>query len=414
MPYKVVINEAVELAKSYGGTDGFKYVNGVLDKLAVDARPLETVRSSDDIGQWEAAMDDKLKTRIVMLFMSAGIVNALFGLYVLIEGRSFLPSDTVLMLVAVFLGFTLLNFYVPHSIKKKWLADHAAKQERDIGPAGRHRAHDAVTSEFELIRRYFTHSTRRAVLGVGDDAALVNVSGGCELVISTDMLVAGRHFFRNADPRLLGHKALAVNLSDMAAMGATPRWATLALALPKADTRWLGAFSRGFMALARQHRRGSYRRRYHARPAQHLRADHGRGTARQGIAARRRTCRRRHLGVGHPRRCRAGAGGAQTTHPARPSRTRTLCAKLHRPQPRVALGWRCAELREARSIFRMACWEISITSSNAPGIAAEIEFAALPASEILRRYFDRVDACRALLAGGDDYELCFTAARAHA
>ena len=78
-------------------------------------------------------MDDKLKKRIVMFYI-AGIVNALFGLYVLIEGRSFLPSDTVLMLVSVFLGFTVLNFYVPYSIKKKWLADHAATQERDIGP----------------------------------------------------------------------------------------------------------------------------------------------------------------------------------------------------------------------------------------------------------------------------------------
>ena len=101
-----------------------------------------------------------------------------------------------------------------------------------------------MTSEFELIRRYFTHRARHAVLGVGDDAALVNVNRGRELVISTDMLVAGTHFFRNADPYQVGHKALAVNLSDMAAMGATPRWATLALALPRADTRWLAALDR--------------------------------------------------------------------------------------------------------------------------------------------------------------------------
>jgi hypothetical protein len=78
-------------------------------------------------------MDDKLKRRIVTFYL-AGIVNALFGLYVLIEGRSFLPSDTVLILVSVFFGFTVLNFYVPYSLKKKWLADNAPKQERNIDP----------------------------------------------------------------------------------------------------------------------------------------------------------------------------------------------------------------------------------------------------------------------------------------
>ena len=109
-------------------------------------------------------------------------------------------------------------------------------------------------SEFEVIRRFFTHRAPGTTLGVGDDAALVRVSPRMELAVSADMLVEGRHFLPNADPELLGHKALAVNLSDMAAMGAKPRWVTLALSLPKADAAWLGAFSRGFMALARRHR----------------------------------------------------------------------------------------------------------------------------------------------------------------
>src|SRR5687768_397277 len=110
-----------------------------------------------------------------------------------------------------------------------------------------------MISEFELIRKYFTHRTPGATLGVGDDAALVRVRPGMELAISADMLVEGRHFLPRADPALLGHKALAVNLSDMAAMGATPRWATLALALPRAESRWLSGFARGFMRLARRH-----------------------------------------------------------------------------------------------------------------------------------------------------------------
>ncbi len=88
-------------------------------------------------------------------------------------------------------------------------------------------------SEFDLIQRYFTRPTPGAVLGVGDDAALVRVGDGMELAVSTDMLVSGTHFFPDADPFLLGHKTLAVNISDMAAMGAQPRWATLALSLPE-------------------------------------------------------------------------------------------------------------------------------------------------------------------------------------
>ena len=108
-------------------------------------------------------------------------------------------------------------------------------------------------TEFELIRRYFTRATPGALLGVGDDAALLQVSAGNVLAVSTDMLVSGTHFFADADPFLLGHKTLAVNLSDMAAMGATPRWATLALALPDANEPWLERFSAGFFALAQQH-----------------------------------------------------------------------------------------------------------------------------------------------------------------
>ena len=108
-------------------------------------------------------------------------------------------------------------------------------------------------SEFDLIRRYFTRVTPGAVLGVGDDAALLRPAPGMELVVSTDMLVAGIHFLADGDPELLGHKVLAVNLSDMAAMGAMPRWATLAAALPQADEAWLQQFSTGFFALAQQY-----------------------------------------------------------------------------------------------------------------------------------------------------------------
>lgn len=107
-----------------------------------------------------------------------------------------------------------------------------------------------MLSEFDLISRYFTRAPRHTTLAVGDDAALFSVSPGCELAASADMLVEGVHFFPDVDPQALGHKALAVNLSDLAAMGAMPRWTMLSLALPDVDTQWLEGFSRGFFALA--------------------------------------------------------------------------------------------------------------------------------------------------------------------
>ena len=111
----------------------------------------------------------------------------------------------------------------------------------------------AAMSEFDLIARYFTRPTPRAVLGVGDDCALLQPAPGTQLAISSDMLVEGRHFFADADPFALGHKALAVNLSDLAACGATPLAFTLALALPDVNETWLQGFSRGLLTLADAH-----------------------------------------------------------------------------------------------------------------------------------------------------------------
>ena len=108
-------------------------------------------------------------------------------------------------------------------------------------------------TEFDLIERYFTRPARRAALGVGDDCALINPAPGMQVAISSDMLVEGRHFFSDVSPYSLGHKALAVNLSDLAACGATPAGFTLALALPSIDAVWLQEFSRGLWALADRH-----------------------------------------------------------------------------------------------------------------------------------------------------------------
>ena len=107
--------------------------------------------------------------------------------------------------------------------------------------------------EFDLIRRYFQRPVRRAVLGVGDDCALLAPAPGMQLAISSDMLVEGRHFFPDVNPRLLGHKALAVNLSDLAASGAKPLAFTLALSLPRADEAWISEFAAGLLELADTH-----------------------------------------------------------------------------------------------------------------------------------------------------------------
>jgi len=267
------------------------------------------------------------------------------------------------------------------------------------------------TGEFELIRRYFTRPTPHAILGVGDDAALVRVRRGHDLVVSTDMLVAGRHFFRNADPLALGHKALAVNLSDLAAMGATPRWATLALALPAADERWVRAFARGFMALARRF------------DVDLIGGDTTRGPlnicveimgeAPHGMALRRDGAR-----SGDDIWVSGTLGDAALALAALKRRIKltpaelALCAvRLHRPQPRVMLG--LALRGVAHSAIDISDGLLADLGHilERSEMAAEIELAALPVSATLRRHLERVVACSAMLAGGDDYELCFTAPR---
>src|SRR4030067_2563463 len=100
-----------------------------------------------------------------------------------------------------------------------------------------------MSSEFDLIARHFTRATPGAVLGVGDDCALLAPMPGMQLAVSSDMLLEGRHFSPQDSPARIGHKSRAVNLSDLAAMGAAPRWTTLSTALPEADDDWLTAFS---------------------------------------------------------------------------------------------------------------------------------------------------------------------------
>ncbi len=270
----------------------------------------------------------------------------------------------------------------------------------------------AELSEFELIRRYFTYAARNAVLGVGDDAALVRVRRGTELVVSTDMLLSGRHFDHDADPRRLGHKSLAVNLSDIAAMGATPRWVTLSLALPKANAAWLRAFANGFMRLARKHGvdliGGDTTRGPLAICVQIM------GEIPSGKALRRDGAR-----TGDDVWVSGHLGDAALAVAARAGRFRltarelaVVSRRLDTPTPRIELG------QALRGVARSA---IDISDGlvadlghicERSRVAAKVEFERIPSSGIMKRYLERPTARAALLAGGDDYELCFTASPA--
>jgi thiamine-monophosphate kinase len=266
-------------------------------------------------------------------------------------------------------------------------------------------------SEFEIIRRFFTSRARSAVLGVGDDAAIVRARRGFELVVTTDLLVAGRHFRRDANPGAIGHKALAVNLSDIAAMGGRPRWATLALALPRADARWLAAFSRGFMRLARRHGvdliGGDTTRGPLAICVQVIgEVPAGRALRRDGARAGDDVWVSGQIG---------GAGlvlAAADGKVALSARERArLEPRLHVPAPRIGLGIALRGIaRSAIDISDGLVADLGHVCERS-GVGAVIDLARIPCSATMRRHLSRAPARAALLAGGDDYELCFTARR---
>lgn len=258
--------------------------------------------------------------------------------------------------------------------------------------------------EFELIRRFFDRGpSRRCELGIGDDCAILRPPApGTTLAVATDMLVEGRHFVAGADPVAVGHKALAVNLSDLAAMGARPLAFTLGLALPQADERWLEAFTTGMFALADRHEceliggdttRGPLAvcvtvlgevpvgvalRRDRAEPGDDLWVSGELGGAALAI----------HLG--------ARAGPCER-------------ARLDRPEPRVALGIALRHLaRAAIDISDGLTGDLGHICERSR-VGAEVDWPALPCAPGLGALPEE-DRPGIALAGGDDYELLFSAA----
>src|SRR5271155_4221119 len=268
----------------------------------------------------------------------------------------------------------------------------------------------ANMNESELIERFLRHAgAPRAdvTLGIGDDAAIVQVPAGVELVLTTDALVEGTHFLSGSPARSLGHRSLAINLSDLAAMGAQPCWALLSLTMPAADAEWLEAYVAGFAALAREHQvalvGGNLARGPLSITVQLA------GVVPAGTALRRSGARSGDL------LCVSGtlgdARGGLELPQGQPAAA--LLARFEYPTARVALG---SELRAVAS----ACIDISdglLTDARrllaASRVGAQLRVGQLPLSAALQQVLGD-SAWQHALLGGEDYELCFTVPPARA
>lgn len=266
-----------------------------------------------------------------------------------------------------------------------------------------------MPSEFDLIRRHFTRPPQHTDLAVGDDAALLRPRAGMQLAVSTDMLVSGTHFFADTDPEDLGWKTLAVNVSDLAAMGAEPRWAFLALALPAADDPWIAAFARGLFACADafgvdlaggdttrgplnlsvtivgEVPAGQAITRTGARAGNELWISGQPGLAALGLAAL------------HGEVALDAAGRARCVD------------ALQRPQPRVELGLQLRGIATAMLDVSDGLLGDLAHILEASAVGAIVDAAALPLDALRATGANAAVARRCLLSGGDDYELLFAA-----
>ncbi|HSG23091.1 MAG TPA: thiamine-phosphate kinase [Azonexus sp.] len=268
-----------------------------------------------------------------------------------------------------------------------------------------------MAGEFALIDKYFARPTPSAVLGPGDDCALLQPTPGKQLAVTTDMLVAGTHFLPDTDPKNLGWKALAVNLSDLAAMGAKPRWVTLAGALPAADEPWIAKFAEGFFACAAEY------------GVDVVGGDTTKGPLNLCITAigevePGQALRRDGAKVGHQiwvsgRPGLASLGLAQLQGNIElPAQWKHLCiAALEKPRPRVALGLALNGIASAAIDVSDGLLADLGHIAERSGCAAAVQLVQLPhlpKGESYNADLRRM-ALDCQLAGGDDYELCFTA-----
>ena len=268
-------------------------------------------------------------------------------------------------------------------------------------------------SEFEIIARFFTGATRRrddVLLGIGDDCALLSPPADDQvLVVTVDTLVEGRHFTQDADPEALGHKCLAVNLSDLAAMGATPAWVTLALTLPDANPNWLAAFMHGFTSLA-----GRY-------GVALVGGDTTRGplsvtVQALGSVGRTQALRREGAAPGDRIYVSGSVGDAALALTVKQglfeSETNLdrLNLALERPEPRVQVGRRLRGLASAAIDLSDGLVADLTHVCESSGVGATIVAEQVPVSQEMAAYIAATEDWSLALNGGDDYELCFTVA----
>jgi thiamine-monophosphate kinase len=266
-----------------------------------------------------------------------------------------------------------------------------------------------MAGEFDLIRNYFRAATAArsdVVLGIGDDCALLEVPPDRQLAASLDTLVCGRHFVESVDPEALGRKSLAVNLSDLAAMGAEPAWAMLGLTLPEADESWLAAFMRGFGALAAEH------------GVQLIGGDTTRGPLSvtvqvQGLVEPGRALRRDGAQSGDLVYVSGTLGDAGLALMAqqglyvRQGSMPGLLQRLDRPSPRVALGLALREFASAAIDLSDGLGSDLGHICERSGVGALLYLENLPLSEAVRDYVQETGDWSVPLSSGDDYELAF-------
>ncbi len=265
-------------------------------------------------------------------------------------------------------------------------------------------------SEFELISEYFSNQTsvrEDVLLGVGDDCALLQTPAGMELAVTSDTLVEGIHFQKGTDPEALGHKSLAVNLSDLAAMGAEPAWVTLALTLPQTDQEWLKAFSHGFSSLAAKYNVALVGGDTTRGPLSITVTAHG--FVKPGAALRRSGAR-----VGDLIFITGSLGDAALVLLHRQggysvdSGLAALEQRLDRPQPRLVAG--CSLVGIASSAIDISDGLVSDLGHicEMSGVGARLLLDQIPISPYVEGYLQQGGDWSTVIAGGDDYELCFT------
>ena len=266
-------------------------------------------------------------------------------------------------------------------------------------------------SEFDLIDRYFRGcGAKRADvrLGVGDDAAILDCPADAELVVAVDTLVDGVHFPHGSPPASIGHRALAVNLSDLAAMGARPAWALLALTIPKADEPWLSEFAAGMATLARAHDVALVGGDTTSGPLCVTVQALGHVPRSSALLRSGGSAGDALFVSGTPGDAAAGLAIEQGKLALAGETAAYLRERFLYPAPRVALGER---LRR----YATACIDVSdglladaTKLARASGCGVEIEYEKLPLSEALVRALGADRARELALGGGDDYELCFS------